>query len=384
MAKVAVFVDYYLPGFAGGGTPVSLSRIATEATDLGHDLRIITRDRDLGGKNPYAGAVPRTWQCRNGAKVAHLRPGYRDVRWLASQMEAWRPDFYYFNSLQSPWFSLLPFFLVQRGFLPQAALLVAPRGECSSGAYQLKRWKKRLMQAPIRSLLRNRVIWHASSELELADIERWHMKPFPKTHSSLVLVDPPPKPAASTSNGSEKGDIQVVFVSRIDEKKGLDIALDILQSIRQTCNFEVFGVISDEAYWNRCLQKAKKLPPNIRFAYRGEFRPEDSVEIFSHSDLLLFPTRGENFGHVIAEALAVGCPVAISGNTMWTTLVNTGCGFAGLTSEIQRYVNEFLSLPMQDRARLRKMTHENYVSWFEVNSSGGDLFALALEQLEKT
>jgi hypothetical protein len=41
-------------------------------------------------------------------------------------------------------------------------------------------------------------------------------------------------------------------------------------------------------------------------------------------DLFLFPTLGENYGHVISEALASGCPVVISDQTPWRNLEAEG------------------------------------------------------------
>lgn len=381
MAKVAVLIDYFLPGFAGGGTPVSLSRIAEHAVNSGHEIRIITRDRDLGAAEAYGDLSPRTWQSWRGADIAYLRPGFRDVPWLTRQMVRWQPDVYYFNSLQSPWFTLIPLCLIRLGVFPDATIMLAPRGECSVGAFQHKRWKKVLVRVPIRSLLRKQATWHASTSLELKDITSWNAGRIPVTHTSVILADPPPSPAGAVTDGSSGCTTRIVFASRIDQMKGLDLALDIMQVFQQPCRFEVFGVISDDSYWSRCLAKAERLPPQINFTYRGQFRPGDSADIFAKSDLFLFPTRGENFGHVIAESLAAGCPVAISDKTMWTDLVNNGCGVAGSKSDIQGFLRSFFALSPQERRRLREGTHEKYVAWFRDNSQSGDLFAMALERV---
>src|SRR5690606_22656373 len=43
--------------------------------------------------------------------------------------------------------------------------------------------------------------------------------------------------------------------------------------------------------------------------------------------LFLFPTLGENFGHVILEALTAGCPVLISDRTPWRNLKQMEVGW---------------------------------------------------------
>jgi glycosyltransferase involved in cell wall biosynthesis len=54
--------------------------------------------------------------------------------------------------------------------------------------------------------------------------------------------------------------------------------------------------------------------------YRGEASPERVIETFSGYDFFLFPTLGENYGHVIFEALAGGCIPIISDQTPWQDL----------------------------------------------------------------
>ena len=49
--------------------------------------------------------------------------------------------------------------------------------------------------------------------------------------------------------------------------------------------------------------------------------------MLSQYDLFLLPTRGENYGHVIAEALAAGCPVAVSDRTPWGKIEEEGAGW---------------------------------------------------------
>ncbi len=43
--------------------------------------------------------------------------------------------------------------------------------------------------------------------------------------------------------------------------------------------------------------------------------------------LLVLPTRGENFGHVILEALLAGCPVLVSDQTPWRGLASRRAGW---------------------------------------------------------
>ena len=51
------------------------------------------------------------------------------------------------------------------------------------------------------------------------------------------------------------------------------------------------------------------------------------MEVFQNYHLFFFPTLGENFGHVIIEALVAGCPILISDQTPWRNLETAGVGW---------------------------------------------------------
>ncbi|MNF89332.1 Glycosyl transferases group 1 [compost metagenome] len=55
--------------------------------------------------------------------------------------------------------------------------------------------------------------------------------------------------------------------------------------------------------------------------------PSEVQKVFSQYDLFFFPTRGENYGHVIAESLSVGTPVLLSDQTPWRDLEPQGLGW---------------------------------------------------------
>ena len=64
----------------------------------------------------------------------------------------------------------------------------------------------------------------------------------------------------------------------------------------------------------------EELPEHIDVHYEGAITPSQIPAMFKEQDLFLFPTLGENFGHVIVESLLSGCPVLISDRTPWRNL----------------------------------------------------------------
>ena len=92
-------------------------------------------------------------------------------------------------------------------------------------------------------------------------------------------------------------------------------------------SFDIYGPAEDAVYWSECQKLISALPPNVRVEYQGQIEHEDIARVFGEHDLFLFPTLGENFGHVICEALLAGCPVLISDQTPWRGLQDRGAGW---------------------------------------------------------
>ena len=371
--RVALFAGTYLPGYKGGGPTISLSRIVE--TDSSADIRIITSDRDLGDTEPYEGIDPRSWHTVGRGLVAYLRPGFKDWLWVLRDLRAWQPDLVYINSLQSPWFALLPLIARRLRMTGTTNLLLAPRGECSPGALNIKSPKKRLARPFIKMLIGSNVTWHASSNNEVSDIKQWWRQTQPESHRlTVVLANPAPTPLPACSQGHAGDKTIVTFASRVDPMKGLDLLLLGLASTTAAFELQVFGVISDPKYWEKCLKLAESLPPSVSFRYAGEYQPEDAKDIFAQSDLFVLPTQGENFGHAIAEAMAAGCPTAISSHTIWTSTAEAGGYIADTPEEWRAAIEQFCSLAKDDRNAMRKRTWHAYKAWFVEHQDSDSLF----------
>jgi len=127
-----------------------------------------------------------------------------------------------------------------------------------------------------------------------------------------------PKPA---------GRLRVVFLSRIARIKNLRFALDALRHATGTFDLDIYGPVVDSAYWEQCRQVMASLPDTVQVRYHGAV-PHDQVSgIMNAHDLLLLPTLGESYCHVVVEALAAGCPVLTSDQTRWGDLQAEGAGW---------------------------------------------------------
>lgn len=332
---ILTFTCFYLPGYKGGGP---IRTIANTAEILGDEFnfKIITLDRDLGSELPYPGIEPGVWHQVGKAQVLYLKPGqmtFGNVRRLINETPH---DTLYLNSCFSPAYTIIPLLLRRLGLISPPVTIVAPRGEFSPGALNIKRLKKLLYLrfSTYLGFYRD-VFWQASSRHEKEDILRVfaglakagkHSVPENRIQVALDLADRAPRKIVRQGT-KVPGELRVLFLSRISPKKNLDGALMMLAGVKGRIKLSVYGPIEDKGYWQQCCDITKTLPKNIQVQYQGTCSHEEVPAIFSCQDLFFFPTHGENYGHVIMESLASGCPVLISDQTPWRELEAAGVGW---------------------------------------------------------
>src|SRR4030095_14144490 len=186
--------------------------------------------------------------CCGGSGASPARPS-----WLA-------PAAVSLNSFFARAFSINPVLLRRLGRIPSLPIVLAPRGEFSPGALQIKPRRKRAWLAVSRVLgLHRDLIWQASSPLEAADIRRC-LGPIERDRRSRIVVapiiasaDPPAAPGAHVHplarRSKPPGHLRVVFLSRLSPKKNLLGALRILGTVRGSVEFNIYGPVGDERYW---------------------------------------------------------------------------------------------------------------------------------------
>ena len=133
-----------------------------------------------------------------------------------------------------------------------------------------------------------------------------------------------------------------MFISRISGKKNILFMLDVLGSVKGDIEMNFYGIIGsheEEQYWEECQEKIKTLPENVKCNYYGEVSHDEVKELFEKHHLFFFPTMGENYGHVIAESLAYGCPVLLSDTTPWNMLEDYKAGWNIPLDNHQKYID---------------------------------------------
>lgn len=369
-STVLAFLDAFEPGFKAGGP---IRSMAATLDGLGPETRVllVTRDRDLGDTAPYpglSGALTR----RRHHRVFYMNPN-RVGDWLRAlrYARAAHADVLWVSGLWSVHFSVLPILAHASGILRSRTLVIAPRGQLSSGALSLKRRKKRIARALAAFLLRPlRPTFLASAPAERADTLRafpWaKVITFPDSHG------PEPMPAPGKSSPRAR----LIHVSRVSPMKNLVTALEALMTVTEPLDFTIVGPVEDAEYWARCEALIRALPSNIAVTHHGPATHETVLTLFAQHDAFVFPTLGENFGHVVLESLSAGCPVVVSDRTPWTDLARDGGGIAIEGFDPLHWadaVREFARSTPRERTRRKQEALSAYVRWRETLPSGTDI-----------
>ncbi len=380
--RVLVTCPTFEPGFRGGGPIRSVSQIVDTAP-LDLDLVLVTRDRDLGAKEPYPG-LSGQWVARSRASVFYLdtRKPSHWVR-VIKQLRREPIKLMYVNSLWEPCFSLVPIALALVHALPVQRVLIAPRGELSPGALNIKSPKKRLFLAAWRPLLRHlNPLWHASTVQEADQIR----SAFEFSQNSILISSDQISAAKSTASRPVGSQSRFVYIGRISPIKNLHTAIEALAAVVSATSLDIYGPIEDGKYWAKCQERIRSLPGHIKISYRGELPPDQVPATFASYEASLFPTLGENFGHAIGESLAASCPVICSAHTPWTVVLEGGGGQVvhDLTAEgLAEVLERWSSLTPDDIFDKRAAAGRAFRAWQD-KQAGVNVLDLALRSIEAT
>jgi glycosyltransferase involved in cell wall biosynthesis len=315
--RVICVVDYYLPGFKGGGPIRTIANMRKQLAG-NVDIAIFTRDRDLGSDSCYNAVPTDCWTEMEDGPVYYASPPEFSATGLKRATAERGFDLLYLNSFFSFRSSILVY-LCSRRELAHTPILLAPRGEFSPGALAIKPLKKRVFLTLCKAFrLYRDIAWHASTPAERDDI----LRQFPTVEGRIHLAEDPvdlgaAPDGADSPRPSPPGNLRLAFISRISPMKNLDGLLRILSTTTCRTELDIFGPIEDAVHWRYCQSLIAALPPNVTASYKGALNPEMVSKVFAGYDLFALPTHGENFGHVIFEALRAGTPVLISNRTPW-------------------------------------------------------------------
>ena len=200
--------------------------------------------------------------------------------------------------------------------------LVTPRGMLDPWARKNSAWKKKIAGALFEQAhLKGALALRATAEMEAQHFRDMGLtNPIAVVPNGLTLPDLAPR-----TDGALRS---ILFLSRIHPKKGVDYLLRswaALQAEFPGWEIVIAGIDENghEAELKALTQKLRL--PRVRFV--GEAHGPAKEKLYRDADLFVLPTYAENFGLVVAEALAQETPVITTRNAPWQGLEAEGCGW---------------------------------------------------------
>lgn len=316
MKKVLVVNGQYVPGYKGGGPIQSCVNMVENLADQ-YDFYILCADRDYKEEKPYLSVKVNKWNQVGAAKVYYLSPEKQGLAGFKKILNEIEYDVMYLNGFFSPIFTIRPLLLRRFGSLKNksAKIILTPRGDFTGGCENKKLKKYSYIYFVKMIGLYKKILWHATSGIEEKDIKT----KFPKADVFTVSNFPEKFVPKKSILQKKSGELNLVFISRIFPKKNIKYALEVLKQITEgTVVFDIYGPMEDKAYWGECEELIHQMPSNIKVKYCGEAEHKNIPYIFGQYHAFFFPTLGENYGHVIVEAMMNNCLCILSkGVTPW-------------------------------------------------------------------
>ena len=254
--------------------------------------------------------------------------------------------------------------------------VVTPRGMLDPWALANSAWKKRLAWALYEGRnLRGAACLHATSEMEAH-----HLRRLGLTQPLAIVpnaIDVPYK-IASREGGPCR---TLLFLSRIHPKKGIDILLCAWRQVQSRHdNWQLVIAGPDEIGWRAQLERMATELGLVRVIFRDGVWGEEKSALYGSADLFVLPTHSENFGLVVAEALAHGVPVITTRHAPWSGLDRHSCGWwIDLTEDdLARALAEAMSLSDEERVRMGRRGREwmkREFTWPSVARQMRDVYA---------
>jgi glycosyltransferase involved in cell wall biosynthesis len=359
------------PTAAYGGTIRSSYGLCRGLVSLGCQVRVLTTDTDGIGRNLD---VPNNQDLDvDGLQVRYCHKVFRhsiSVGLLRSlgRYIAWA-DVVHLIAVYS--FPTFPTMAYCRRL--QKPLVWSPRGSLQRWEGSTRMPAKFLWEQACRILAaKERLILHTTSEEEA----RQSQIRFPGVRTVIVRngVELP----ADVRRIEPSRGLRITYLGRLHAIKGIENLLEackLMAGDSDPWHLKIAGT-GQADYFESLKLIVQKLELDARVEFLGEVSGQGKQDLFANSDVVVAPSHVENFGMVIAEALAHAVPVIAGKGTPWRGLQTNGCGLwvDNDPQSLSAAMRHMRDLPLRDMGRRGRRWMEREFSWDRISSEMLQLF----------
>lgn len=369
--RLLITYPWFYPAYKAGGPVQSIKNTAFSVAGDGDEVYILCSNKELDGAT--IPVTPDIWtDFENGVKVYYNSqpPTLKSISAIIKQVS---PDVIFINGLYSLPYTIYP--LMYNGRMRK---IVSVRGMLHPGALSQKTAKKKLFLTFFKFRgLHNKCEYHATANEEAGYI----YKMFGRDKKVWVVPNLPNVLPYLLPVAKQVGMVKLVSVSLISPMKNILLVLQSLQQVKANITYHIYGPVKDARYWEECKTVINQLPRNINVEYKGEVLPHMIQGALKDYHYFVLPSKSENFGHAIYEALSAGRPVITSHKTPWNGLDNAGAGY-NITPEdtgaFALLLEKLAMIPGEEyrEATLKAKTYiENQYNIDNIKKQYGQMFA---------
>jgi glycosyltransferase involved in cell wall biosynthesis len=243
----------------------------------------------------------------------------------------------------SSFFYKLTIFYFLIGIFSNKKIVISPRGEFYPPALKRKSLIK-MIYINCFKIFQNKINFHATNEEEEKIIKRFFPGSKVFTIPNLINISKPL---------NEKKNNNLLFLGRINPIKNIDLLIEAYANLSAEIKSKFSLIIVGEAFLDyekkyfkklKVLIKSKDLNDKVKFL--GPIYGNQKLKIISESYCLILPSKSENFGNVVLEAISQNTPVIASKNTPWKILKDNNAGYwiSPTVDSINSTLNELILL----------------------------------------
>ncbi|MCJ0742429.1 XrtY-associated glycosyltransferase XYAG1 [Pedobacter montanisoli] len=311
--KIIQICAAYKPAYIYGGPTMSVSKLSEELTRSKQDVTVLATTAN--GKTELDVAVG-TETLVDDVRVYYFKRWTKDhthfspslLGYLHKILKQAKKDNTKIIVHIHAWWNLVSILSCWLAKMHKVPVILSPRGMLNHYTTSNKNsLPKKLIHSGIGKKLLNYTYIHATSFKEQTDIKETcttksiNVIPNFVKLSHLALKEAPPYSHS----------FRLLFLSRIEQKKGLEILFESLSKLDFNWELSIAGS-GEEQY----LEMLKKYAQDLNIAHHikwiGYVNGDKKFEIMANHDLLVLTSFNENFANVIIEALSVGTPVLVS------------------------------------------------------------------------
>lgn len=303
-----------------GGPSRSVPMLVKGLAEEGVDITLMTFRTDDMNTHALDGTPSKLKILEQGASINDIESFILNERFDLIQMQSmWAPIYHKVAKI------------ARKHNIPY---IITPRGMLEPWSLSQSKWKKKIAML----LYQMNDLQKASCIFTTAEMEAQHVRELGVNVPMSVIpngIETDGYACKTSMDGVKK---QILFLSRIHVKKGIELLIDAFNKIRdERLDFKDWSVVivgnGESDYIESLKLKVKSLELEDCIKILPPVFGDAKTKLYQESSLFCLPSYSENFGMVIAEAMSCGVPAITTNGTPWQ-LLNGDCSTMGASLDM--------------------------------------------------